>query len=127
MDRPGARPVFLNLLRIRMPVTAVLSILHRASGVLMVLATPVLIYLFGLSLHDPQGYVRAQAVLANPLAKAAGLLLIWALSHHLLAGIRFLLIDVDLGVGIGPARRSAWWVNVAALSITLLFLGALIL
>lgn len=122
-NAPG-RPVFLNLLRIRHPVTAVASILHRVSGVLMVAATPWVIYLFGLSLEGPAGYARVGETLAEPAGRAGLILLVWALAHHLFAGVRFLLIDVEVGVGLAAGRRSAWMVIVAGLAATVLFLGA---
>ncbi len=121
-NAPG-RPVFLNLLRIRHPVTAVVSILHRISGVLMVAATPWVIYLFGLSLEGPSGYARVREILAQPAACAGLILLAWALAHHLFAGVRFLLIDIEVGVGLAHGRRSAWMVTVAGVVATVLVVG----
>ena len=45
-------PVFLNLLQIRLPIAGIMSIIHRASGMLMVLLIPLSIYLLDLSLTD---------------------------------------------------------------------------
>jgi len=45
---------------------------------------------------------------------------IWSLFHHLFAGIRFLLIDIGIGVGLVPARRAAWLVNLTAPLLALL-------
>jgi succinate dehydrogenase / fumarate reductase cytochrome b subunit len=120
------RPVFLNLLRIRQPVTAVLSILHRLSGLIMVLAIPLLIYLLALSLESPEGYEQVSAVLSNPYMRILEVLLTWSLAHHLLAGIRFLLLDLDVGVQIRSARSSAWVVNFLGLGLALVFLGSLL-
>ena len=47
------------------------------------------------------------------------------LAHHLLAGVRHLLSDVDIGSRLAPARRSAWVVNLAAVAIALLAAGVL--
>lgn len=117
------RPVYLDLRRIRQPVTAVVSVLHRLSGVLMVLAIPFATALFALSLRDASGFRQAAEILASPLMAALGLLLTWGLLHHLLAGLRFLLIDLDWGVTRRVARRSAWVVLVGALFITLILAG----
>ena len=108
------RPVFLNLLHIRLPVAGIMSILHRASGLLMFLLIPVLLYLLALSLRSPQGFTTATTLLGHPLSKLLLLVTLWALCHHLLAGIRFLLIDVDIGVQRDAMRRSAWLVNLSA-------------
>ena len=112
MPSQRSAPVFLNLFRIRFPVAAITSIAHRVSGVLLFLFFPFLVWLLDLSLQGPDGYARALALL-QPLWVRLGLALIgWSLLHHLLSGIRFLLIDIDVGVSLGVARRSAWAVNI---------------
>jgi len=111
---PDNRPVFLNLFQFRFPIAAVMSVGHRASGVLMVLALPFLVYMLDISLQGEQGFVAAQAVLQNGLVKFLLFLMLWALLHHLLAGIRFLLIDFDIGVDKESGRRSALVVMIAA-------------
>jgi len=112
MSNQRSAPVFLNLFRIRFPVAAVTSIAHRISGVLLFLFFPFLVWLLDLSLQGPDGYARALALL-QPLWVRLGLALIgWSLLHHLLSGIRFLLIDIDVGVSLGAARRTAWAVNI---------------
>lgn len=127
MAIPNKRPVFLNLLKIRQPPAAVLSIGHRISGVLLVLLLPLLIYLLDLSLRTPQSYAQ----LTDWFDGVAGTVLIvalaWMLAHHLLAGIRFLLLDLHLGVERRSARRSAWLVNVLGVLIAVgVFVGVLL-
>ncbi len=122
MARQSTAPKYLNLLRIQMPVGAVLSIAHRLSGVLLFLSIPFLVYLLGLSLQDAAGYARARDWLVHPLAQLVLALLAWSLFHHLLAGIRHLLLDLHIGVERVQARRSAWLVNVAALILLLLYI-----
>ena len=117
---PGPR--FLNLLLIRMPVGALTSLGHRISGILLFLALPLAAFLLDLSLQSPEGFERAGQLLRSPLLRAVEILVVWSLVHHLLAGIRFLLIDVDIGVEKTPARRSALVVNLAAPVLTALFL-----
>jgi succinate dehydrogenase / fumarate reductase cytochrome b subunit len=41
----------------------------------------------------------------------------WGLSHHLLSGVRFLLLDTGVGSELRQARRSAWFVNIAGLAL----------
>ena len=120
------RPVYLNLLRIRQPVTAILSILHRITGVLMVLLLPGLIYLLGLSLESAEGFSRVAGLVNSSLAKLLAVLLSWVLAHHLLAGIRFLLLDIDLGVSRTRARHTAWLTHGLALVSALLVGGYLL-
>jgi succinate dehydrogenase / fumarate reductase cytochrome b subunit len=119
MTSQRSEPVYLNLLRIRFPVGAVTSIVHRISGLLLFLSLPFAIYLLDLSLRGPDGYEEALSWLQNCWVEAGLVLIVWSLLHHLLSGIRFLLIDVEKGVSLQQARSSAWLVNIAAPVITL--------
>jgi succinate dehydrogenase / fumarate reductase cytochrome b subunit len=120
------RPIFMDLLRIRMPVVAVLSFAHRVTGVMLCLLIPFVIYLLDLSLRDAQGYADALTILASPVVKFMAALLLWGFSHHLLAGIRFLLIDADIGAERDSARRSAWIINVGGLIVPIIVLMVLL-
>lgn len=122
MPRAVPRPRFLNLLLIRMPVGALTSLGHRVSGILLFLALPLAAFLLDLSLQSPEGFERAGQLLHSPLLRAVEIVVVWSLAHHLLAGVRFLLIDVDIGVEKTPARRSALLANLAAPVLTALLL-----
>ena len=123
--QPSSRPVFLNLLQIRLPVAAVMSIAHRAAGVLLFLAIPLLIGLLSLALSGSDGFHRAGQLLHQPLSRLFVFLLLWALAHHFLAGIRYLLLDVHLGVRAPRFRQSAWTVLFAAPVLALMLLWGL--
>lgn len=119
------RPRFLNLFRLRYPVGAVCSFAHRVSGVLLALFAPALAWLLRRSLEGPSGYEAAVAIVHPLAAKAAALVLFWALAHHVLAGVRHLLKDIDRGSTLDAARRSAWSVNVLGVLLALLAVGVL--
>ena len=121
-----SRPIFMNLLQIRMPVVAVVSFAHRVSGVMMCSLIPFLIYLLDLSLRNEQGYAQALEILRHPFVKFMAVLMAWGLAHHMLAGIRFLLIDADIGVERDSARRSAWVINVGGLIVPIIALLVLL-
>lgn len=118
--KPRARPVFLDLLRIHLPLPGWVSILHRVSGVLLFAALPLGVWAFSVSLADEAGFRRIADTLAHPLARLAALLLVWAYAHHFLAGVRHLALDAHLGVGLPAARRSSLAVMLAAGLVTLL-------
>ena len=103
-----------------------MSIIHRATGVFMFLALPVLIYLLTLSLSSPTGYAQAAESLHGLLGVVFVFLLMYSLSHHLLAGIRYLMIDVDLGVEKALARKSALAVVVAGPILGLILTGGVL-
>src|SRR4051794_2134260 len=122
-ERPVARPrpVYLNLLAIRQPLPAIVSILHRISGALLFLAgIPLLLWAVGASLGSDAGFAEVSGVLAHPLAKLVLLGLLWATLHHFVAGIRYVLIDLHIGDDLPGARRSSAVVLVVSLLLTLI-------
>ncbi|MEO8753184.1 MAG: succinate dehydrogenase, cytochrome b556 subunit [Casimicrobiaceae bacterium] len=122
LDRPVAkpRPVYLNLLAIRQPLPAVVSILHRISGALLFLiGIPFLLWVVQRALASPDAWAQMRAALAHPIAKLALLALAWAYFHHFLAGIRHLVMDLHVGMDLPSARRSGALVLVLAVVLTL--------
>lgn len=121
------RPVYLNLFKIHLPIAGMVSLAQRLSGILMFLAMPFIVYLLDLSVQSSAGFDRAIAMLQQPLLLAVQILLVWALAHHLFAGIRFLLIDADLGVDRQAANYSAWLViALSVLTTVIVSLGMLL-
>ena len=120
------RPVFFNLLKIQMPVGALTSITHRATGILLALSIPSSIYLLDLSLQNPQSYAHIISLFDNWAFRATVVFSVWVLTHHLLAGIRHLLSDIDIGSKLPAARRSAWLVNLGGVAVALLAFVALL-
>lgn len=115
------RPVYLNLPRIRQPIPAIASILHRISGALLFfVGVPALLWGVQASLASPEAYEAFRAFAARPPVKLIALVLVWAYLHHLFAGLRHLLLDVQIGDDLKPARQSAVGAVVAALVLTLL-------
>ena len=115
--------MFLNILQIRMSVTAIASILHRLSGILLFLAIPFFILALQQSLQSPEGFARLMAQLDALPIKALLIVLLWGLFHHLFAGLRFLLLDVEVGIKRQQARYSAWLVNILAVIATIILVG----
>jgi len=119
------RPVFLDLWRIQMPVGALTSIGHRISGVVLAASVPLAAYLFGLSLRDARGFAEVAALPGRFGSKALAVIVVWALAHHILGGARHILSDFDIGSPLRVARRSAWCVNLGAVSVALLAAAAM--
>jgi succinate dehydrogenase cytochrome b subunit len=102
-----------------------MSIGHRVSGVVLVLCIPLLAWLLGESLRGPEGFAASAHVLSGDGPRLVLLLLTWGLLHHLFAGIRHLLLDLDIGMDRPVARQSAWLVLIAA-PVAALVLGGLL-
>jgi len=107
------RPVYLNLLKIRLPVPGIVSFAHRITGVLLFLALPFAVYLLDLSIESQESFTRVQQMLDQPFMLLLQILLLWAIAHHFFAGIRFLLIDAEIGVEKTSMRTGAWLVMLA--------------
>ena len=112
------RPKHLDLRVIKQPIPAIASILHRVSGAVLFLMLPFLIYLLQLSLESPQSFETFKAVAGHPLAKLVLLGLLWAFLHHFCMGIRILLLDLNMGTDLQPARTSAKAVLAVSLVLT---------
>ena len=118
------RPKFRNinfplLLTYRLPLPGVVSIMHRISGAALFLMLPLLLWLFDLSLMSEISFARLSGITANVFFKLLLVLLIWGFIHHLVAGIRYLLLDLHLGIDLKSARASAIAVYVISLPLTL--------
>ena len=117
MNNP--RPINLNLFTIHLPIAGLMSIAHRISGFFIFILTPWLIYKFELSLRSNLDF--QQAIDISPFSSKLLLIMIsWAISHHLLAGIRYLFLDADIGFDKPFYRWSALLVLTGGVLIALL-------
>lgn len=101
------RPMFLNLTQIRFPVTALVSIAHRASGVVLFLALPWLLYLYSHSLHSQAAWQALCQALHTGVTAVFAFIVMSAAVFHLLAGLRHLIMDIGIGESWAAARLSA--------------------
>ncbi|CAB3697488.1 succinate dehydrogenase, cytochrome b556 subunit [Achromobacter sp. SIMBA_011] len=122
------RPQFRNIglaqvaFSYRLPLAGKLSILHRISGILLFLCLPlVIVPLFAASVAAPQSFAWIASFAANPIVKLVFLVLIWGYLHHFCAGIRYLLLDLHLGIDKLSAKKSAGVVFGVSLALTLVF------
>ena len=115
------RPVYLNLVQIRLPLPGFVSILHRVSGALLFLAAVWLLFMLDRSLASEAGFESTKRYLGFPIVKLALLVLVWAYCHHFCAGIRYLFLDLDKGVDLATARLTSWIVLAVSLALTAYF------
>jgi len=121
------RPQFRNLsvaqlLSYRLPLAGKSSILHRASGALLFLSLPlVIVPLFASSVTSPESFDAMKAWVSNPICKLILLVLIWGYLHHFCAGIRYLVLDLHIGMDKITAQKSAGLVFGVSLALTVVF------
>jgi succinate dehydrogenase / fumarate reductase cytochrome b subunit len=104
----------------KQPPSALVSILHRVSGLGLFLFLPFLLYLFQESLRSEISYAHFAGVIGHPFAKIILLGLSWAYLHHFCAGIRHLFMDNHLALDKDAAQSTARWVLVISLALTVL-------
>jgi succinate dehydrogenase cytochrome b subunit len=120
---PKPRPKYYDLNLAHLPPPGLVSIFHRVSGFLLFFPLlPAILYLLQATLGSEAGFAQWRDFFSHPLVKLVLVGAIWLYAHHFWAGLRYLLLDVHIGVAKAPARASA--VAVLALGlVTALLIG----
>jgi len=116
----------IDALQYRLPLAGLVSILHRASGMLMFLLLPFIVWLLDVSLTSEISYARFTGLFAAGVGfvpgwffKLVALALVWSYLHHFIAGVRHLWMDATHAVGLEFGRQSAVFTLVVSLLLTL--------
>ncbi len=120
MDKRN-RPKNLNLFTIRLPINAIVSIMHRMSGMALFLMIPALLWALNASVQSAQTYVGLSLALKHWLVKLLLIALSWAFFHHFYAGLRHLAMDVHWMTTLQKARLSSRLVLVLVAISVILF------
>jgi succinate dehydrogenase / fumarate reductase cytochrome b subunit len=108
---PKPRPRYYDLNLAHLPPPGLVSIFHRISGLLLFFPVlPALLFVMDAALASRQGYEHWRELFAQPLAKLVLLAIAWLYAHHFWAGLRYLLLDLHVGIERAPARASAYLV-----------------
>jgi len=118
--KPNNRPKNLNLLTIRLPINALVSILHRVTGCVLFLILPLLLITMHWSLSSEQGFLTVTNILNSPFTKLVLIGFAWAFFHHFFAGIRHLAMDVHWATTLMKARFTSKAVLILGLLATVL-------
>ena len=110
----------MQLVHYRLPPAGMVSIMHRASGALLFLSLPLVLWLFDLSLMSESSFLRLREFASGWIARFVLLALLWALLHHLAAGVRYLFLDLHVAIEKTAAELSALAVYAVSLPLTLL-------
>jgi len=120
------RPKYLNLFRIKLPLPGIVSFLHRVSGALLFIAIPLLLAVLQLTLSSPADFDKVRQGLESTLVKLVLIILLWGYSHHFFAGLRFIAMDMGLGMDLEKTRLNSWLVVAFSLTLTVLIGGWLL-
>ncbi|MCB1935065.1 MAG: succinate dehydrogenase, cytochrome b556 subunit [Nitrosomonas sp.] len=120
------RPKHLDLLKITQPLPAIVSIMHRITGVLLFFpGIPFMLCGLQMLLESPESFGNLQETFQSPGMKLILVVFAWFCLHHLCAGIRYLALDLHYGIELAQARASSKWVLAVSLILTFL-IGALL-
>mgnify|MGYP006208412857 CR=1 FL=1 len=126
--RPEFRNInaFTDLTTYRLPLAGWVSILHRASGGLMFILLPLIVWLFDTSVSSELSFERFSAAFTAGIGFVPGwffklvvLAIIWAYLHHLIAGVRHLWMDARHAVTKQFGRSSALATLAISIGLTL--------
>ena len=112
------RPLSPHLQVYRLPFPALLSISHRATGVVLVAGSLVLVYWLAAVASGPEAFARAQALLGSIPGRILLLVFTFSLFYHLGNGIRHLFWDAGLGFELRTVHASGVVVVAAAIVLT---------
>jgi succinate dehydrogenase / fumarate reductase cytochrome b subunit len=125
-NRPGANMRLIDALGYRLPLAGLVSILHRASALVMFILMPFIIWMFDTSLTSEVTYAQFSSAFVAGIGFLPGwfmklvvLALIWAYLHHLIAGLRHLWMDATHAVTLQFGRQSAIVTLVLSVVLTL--------
>lgn len=108
MSNNHERPVYISLTQFKFPVTAIASIVHRITGMVLFLGIGYLLWLLSLALQSPAGFIEAESILAAPFAK----LILWGvlsmLIYHILAGVKHMFLDFHVGDTFEAASATSY-------------------
>jgi succinate dehydrogenase / fumarate reductase, cytochrome b subunit len=110
-SKASARPKYYDLNLLNLPAPGLVSIFHRITGVAMFLfLIPLVLWVFQATLANEAGFAMWKGYYANFFVKLVVVGFVWSFIHHLFAGVRYLLLDLHIGVHKEPAQASAKWV-----------------
>jgi succinate dehydrogenase / fumarate reductase cytochrome b subunit len=112
------RPLSPHLQVYRLPLLALMSITHRATGVVLAIGLILLAYWLGAAAYGPAAYATAASLIGSPIGYLVLFGFTVALYYHLTNGIRHLLWDAGWGFEIPQAYKSGYIVLAATAALT---------
>jgi succinate dehydrogenase / fumarate reductase cytochrome b subunit len=103
------RPVNINLIKIKLPISALTSITHRLAGMYIFFITyPLSVFLFYISISSSESFINLTNILINSIYistfVAFSYLVLW---YHILTGVRHLIMDMHIGESLDASKYSS--------------------
>lgn len=87
------RPVDIDIIKYRLPINGIVSILHRISGLLMIFFVGALLYILDQSLSSPQLFNETKSIFQGLFTKVMLWIICTTITYHSLGGIRHIIMD----------------------------------
>ncbi len=106
------RPVNINLIKLKLPISALTSITHRLAGMYIFFITfPLSVFLFYLSISSSESFLNLTNTLIGSFYistfVAFSYLVLW---YHILTGVRHLIMDMHIGESLKASKYSSIFV-----------------
>lgn len=118
MDSRG-RPLSPHLSIYRWPITMIMSVLHRGTGIFLSLGFMVLAAWLLSAADGAEGYARFADLMESAGGRILLALLTFAFFFHLGSGVRHLVWDLGYGFEIPQANAGSWVVIAATFVLTI--------
>ncbi|APC97028.1 succinate dehydrogenase, cytochrome b556 subunit [Francisella frigiditurris] len=97
----------MSIISYKFPITAISSILHRITGVVLLIATPLLVIGLGYSLAGPHGYDEIVSLFTSTWVSFFFWVFLSSITYHIFAGVRHMIMDMGFGEGMGVAKATS--------------------
>lgn len=120
MSNPRNRPLSPHLQVYKLPLPAVLSVMHRGTGVVLAVGTVLVTWWLASLADGEEAFNFANAILGSWLGKLVLFGWTWALFYHLSNGIRHLVWDTGFGFDLPTTYLTSKIVIGASFVLTIL-------
>jgi succinate dehydrogenase / fumarate reductase cytochrome b subunit len=117
------RPVNLDIGSMALPITAIASITHRITGVILFFGLFFMLWATYVSLQSAEGFEQAKTAMSHPLGKFITWGILSAVSYHFIAGLKHLLADMGIAEEI-ESGKIAVWISWAIIVVLIVLAGA---
>ncbi len=120
MSWDDKRPMSPHLQIYDLPLTAKLSVLHRATGVILFIGLILTVWILAVAANGAESWESMHKFLSSWLGRGILFGFTFALYYHLSNGIRHLLWDIDTGLTLEDTKKSNLVVLTTSILLTLL-------
>ena len=107
MNTSSSRPTSPHLQIYRLPLTALLSITHRATGIILVIGAVLFVWVLTALSTGPESYAKVQPILQSWFGQLVLFGITFSLYLHFCNGIRHLFWDVGMGFELETSDKTA--------------------